>query len=221
MTPNLLFTADDFLYGRARFRAGGAAEPTRQLVLLVLVFGPLYGAFMGSFQLDSPERLLQVLFAAVKMPILLFATSALCLPGFFIFNTVLGLREDFSDALRSILAGQAALSIALASLAPMTRFFYFSSSDYQSALVFNALMFTLATGAGHFVMLRRYRLLIAKHPKHRWALGAWLILFVFVGMQMGWTLRPFIGDPNAPVRFFREEPFTNAYVVILHLLTSW
>jgi hypothetical protein len=31
----------------------------------------------------------------------------------------------------------------------------------------------------------------------------WVILFGLVGAQMGWVLRPFVGDPNLPFQFFR------------------
>ena len=33
----------------------------------------------------------------------------------------------------------------------------------------------------------------------------WIIVFGLVGAQMGWMLRPFIGNPNKPVTFFRER----------------
>ena len=49
-------------------------------------------------------------------------------------------------------------------------------------------------------------------------LWGWLIAYTFVGIQMGWMLRPFVGTPGIPVTFFRQEPFTNAYVVIAKLV---
>lgn len=33
----------------------------------------------------------------------------------------------------------------------------------------------------------------------------WVIVFGLVGAQMGWVLRPFVGNPNAPFTFFRER----------------
>ena len=47
---------------------------------------------------------------------------------------------------------------------------------------------------------------------------AWLILYAFVGIQMGWMCRPFVGAPTLEPSFFRAEPFSNAYVVIAHLV---
>ncbi len=35
---------------------------------------------------------------------------------------------------------------------------------------------------------------------------------------MGWVLRPFIGNPRAPVQFFREDSWSNAYVVVLEMI---
>ena len=45
-------------------------------------------------------------------------------------------------------------------------------------------------------------------------LRTWIFVYVFVGIQMGWVLRPFIGNPRAPVQFFREDSWSNAYVVV-------
>ena len=63
-----------------------------------------------------------------------------------------------------------------------------------------------------------YRPLIERDPRHRWLLRTWIILYAFVGIQMGWNLRPFIGAPDEPVRFFREGAWENAYVVVARML---
>lgn len=211
--------ADLFLRGSGPFLPERAASrPGWWLPLMVVTFSPIYGALMGSFDLGSAERLLMMAYSGAKVPLLLFATTALCLPGFFVLNTVLGLRDDFREAVQAVLAGQAGLSIALASLAPFTRFWYFSCGSYRAALLFNAGMFTVATVAGQITMLRYYRPLIRRNRRHRLMLTVWVGFYAFVGMQMGWMLRPFIGDPKAPVAFFRQEPFSNAYVVIARLI---
>lgn len=214
-----LHHADQFLRGRGPFAASATADrPWWWLPLIVLCFSPLYGAAMGSYHCDSPQRIWMVVFSASKVPLLLLTTSLLCLPGFFVLSTVLGLRDDFRESLQAILAGQAAVSVALASLAPLTRFWYFSNGDYRDALLFNAAAFTVAGIAGQLVMLRYYRGLILRNPLHRLMLHAWLGLYAFVGIQMGWMLRPFIGHPDIPVTFFRQEPFSNAYVVVARLI---
>ncbi len=54
--------------------------------------------------------------------------------------------------------------------------------------------------------------------KHLWIASRWLVIYVFVGIQMGWVLRPFIGDPSAPVQFLREGSWSNAYEVLFQMM---
>ncbi len=54
-------------------------------------------------------------------------------------------------------------------------------------------------------------------------LWVWLLLFAFVGTQLGWTLRPFVGMPDEAFVLFRsiEGDFYSAVLhSILHILTS-
>ncbi len=60
--------------------------------------------------------------------------------------------------------------------------------------------------------------LIAANPRHRIARDAWLALYLFVAIQMAWVLRPFVGDPDQPTRFFRAGAWSNAYVEIAQLI---
>lgn len=202
----------------ARIASADAPAPPRVLAAALLIAGPIYGGVMGSFALDRAERWLMVLYAALKMPILLLGTTAVCLPGFFVLNSVLGLRQDFGRAFGAILTGQAALAVTLLSLSPVTRFGYESGVTHRGGVLLNAVMFLIATGVAQEVTRRRYRGLISEHPNHRIALALWAILYAFVGIQMGWTLRPFIGSPGLGVSFFRPEPFSNAYVVVFRMV---
>ena len=79
-------------------------------------------------------------------------------------------------------------------------------------------MFAVASISAQWLLRRDYRPLIERHPAHRWMLRTWIVIYVFVGIQMGWVLRPFIGNPRAPVQFFREDSWSNAYVVVLEMI---
>lgn len=195
---------DDVLRGR----------PSPRAWWLVLVCGLAYGAVMGTFG----ARGLQVVFSALKVPVLLAAAGALSLPSFFIMNTLLGVRDDFGEALRAVIAAQAGLTVILVALAPITLFWYASSADYRAAILFNALMFAVATVGAQVLLRRAYRPLVARNPAHRWLLRAWVVIYAFVGVQMAWVLRPFIGDPNGPVEFFRAGAWDNAYVIVAGMI---
>ncbi|MFB9324153.1 hypothetical protein ACFF2X_42625, partial [Cryptosporangium minutisporangium] len=41
-------------------------------------------------------------------------------------------------------------------------------------------------------------------PVNTRLLYVWVLLFGFVGTQLAWTLRPFIGEPSHPFQLFRD-----------------
>jgi hypothetical protein len=211
-------TADDILRGQLWITdEGRTAKLLFQLGLILAVFGMSYGAVMGSFGGVFGHRFWQLVISGVKVPLLLMVTFALSLPSFFVINTLFGLRSDFPHAVRALLASQAGLTIILASFAPFTVLWYVSSSNYQGAILFNALMFGTASFAAQAILRRLYRPLIERNRRHRLLLKTWLVIYAFVGIQMGWVLRPFIGSPNLPPQFFRESAWGNAYVTLLEI----
>ena len=202
---------------RSDVDASGAVGPARasgllQLVTMLVVFGAFYGAVMGGFGGIGGQRALQPVYSAVKVPLLLLVTFALSLPSFFVLNTLLGVRDDFPHVLRGLASTQAALTIVLASLAPLTMFWYASSADYRQALAFNTLMFAVASFAAQLLLRRWYRPLVARNSRHRMLMRAWLVIYAFVGVQTAWVLRPFVGHPGGRVSFFRYgAAWGNAY----------
>ena len=206
-----LARAEDVLRGRPGMGAG-------RLAGYVALCGAAYGGVMGTFGGLAGDRPWQVAYSALKVPLLLLATLLLSLPSFFVLNTLLGLRADFARALRVLVGAQAGLTIVLVALAPVTVLWYASSADYPTAILFNALMFAAASLGAQVLVRRGYRGLIARDPRHRWLLRAWIVVYAFVGVQMGWLLRPFVGAPGRPVQFFREDSWGNAYVVVARMI---
>ena len=198
----------------AILRPAGANARLRHAVVAVVLGGGVYGAVMGSFGGVSGDRGLQIVFSAVKVPLLLLLTTALALPSFFVVNTVLGLRRDWPAALRAVLGAQGAVAIVLAALAPYTAVWYASSGHYQRATAFNGVMFLVAAVAAQWVLRQYYAPLVAGDRRHRSLVRGWLILYAFVAIQLGWVLRPFVGDPSQPPTFFRAGAWGNAYVVV-------
>lgn len=190
----------------------------RQMVVRIILCGSVYGAVMGSFGGFAGDHLLQAVYSAIKAPILILLSFAICLPFFFTLNTLLGLRDDFGQALAALLKTQAIVTLALVSLSPYTAIWYCSTTKYEPALLFNAAIFTIASAAGQAMLRKFYQPLIHRNRCHQMMLRLWLFLYAFVGIQMGWTLRPFVGDPRTAVHFFRDGAFTNAYEMIWKIL---
>ena len=81
-------------------------------------------------------------------------------------------------------------------------------------------MFAVASLGAQWILRREYRPLIRKDVRHLWMLRAWIVIYVFVGIQMAWVLRPFIGDPLKAVQFFREGSWSNAYEEVWKILSA-
>jgi hypothetical protein len=205
------------LRGEAGTRDELAGLPLPLLLGLIFACGATYGAAMGSYSAIGNPRLLQSVYSAVKVPLLIVATFCLSLPSFFVLNTVLGLREDFRFALRVLLSSQAGQMAILASLTPYIILWNASSSVHEATILFNGLMFAVSTIGGQIILRRAYRALVARDGRHRILLRVWLVTYAFVGIQLGWTLRPFVGDPRAATAFLRADSLTNAYIALIEI----
>ncbi len=199
---------DELLRSRGRHAVGIGSVPWQDLTCSLLAAGALFGAIMGTWSGRAP----QIAYSAIKVPLLMTTTSAVCLPCFFVVNTILGLRDDFLAACRGLLSAQATLAIVLAALAPLTAFVYVSGCSYPTATMTNGGVFLTATICGQYMLARHYRPLLAKDARHIFGLGTWLLLYVFVAIQLAWSLRPFIGWPEVETSFLRADSWTNAYV---------
>jgi hypothetical protein len=212
---------DDVL--RAGIRPPDVAAPHTllpRLVAFVCVFGMTYGLVMGSYSGWGGNRLWQACYSAAKVPILLLGTFAICLPSFFVLNVVAGLRSDFPAVLRALLTAQAGMTMVLCSLAPFTVIWYLSPASYNAAVLFNGAAFAIASLATQANLRRLYHPLVQSHRKHAFLLRVWLVLYIFVGIQLGWLLRPFIGLPGTAVELFRADAWGNAYIALFHHFAS-
>lgn len=203
-------SVDQLLRADGRFATDRDDVPWRSLVLIGALGGAFYGVVMGSHTL----RPLQAFYSSFKVPLLLVLSTALCMPSFFVLNTILGLRDDFRAACRGVFAAQATIGVALVSLIPVLLVVYLGTPAYQLIQVLNGLLFLIATAAGQVTLARHYRALIRRNARHRIPYAGWVLLYVFVAIQSAWVLRPFIGNPRLPVGFLRPDPWNNAYIEI-------
>ena len=214
---------DRLLRGESEFSAAPQLTdveraPVRTQLLIIVLFGVAYGAVMGSYGGLAGDGWKQALLSAVKVPFLFTVTFALCLPSFFVLNALAGLAHDFRRVLTALLAFQAIAALVLSAVAPITFLFNVSTDFYQLMILWNGLAFGIATLTGHAMMRRLYRALIAGNSRHRLLYRVWMGLYIFVGIEMGWVLRPFIGDPHLPVQFFRRGAWGNAYGEVIGLV---
>ena len=216
---NLALSIDQFLrepelwIGKERSRSRVRAQ-----IRMIVVCGLAYGAVMGSFNGAAGEGWKQMLVSGSKVPLLFLVTFGLCLPSFWVLNTLAGLRADFLRVLNAVLGFQSLAAIVLVALAPITGLINVSTNYYAFVVFCNGITFAIASLCAHWMMSKLYQRLITANHRHALLLRVWVVLYWFVGIQMAWVLRPFIGDPHKPVEFFRDGAWGNAYVEVIHLV---
>jgi hypothetical protein len=171
----------------------------RALLLQSTLCFALYGAVMG-----LTHGWQQALYSAIKLPALFLLTLVVCLPSLYFFNILLGSRLYLPQVLALSLTAITITAALTASLAPITLFFWLSGRDYDFALVMNV-TFLAITGAigllfliGGMIQIDPIRGLFSL----RWpVLLVWMMLYAFVGTQMAWILRPFMGTLEQVIPF--------------------
>jgi hypothetical protein len=182
---------------------------TKIAALLVCSFVcfSFYGAIIGAF--SSPQ---QALASAIKLPALYLLTLVVCLPALYIFNVLFGSTKSLGQHFAYILSTAAVIALLLCGFAPVTLFFLITINplkDYSFFLLLNVAIFTLTGVFGVSFLYQAMRPDEAE-TDHNVKLRAkilrlWLILYGFVGSQLGWTLRPFFGSPDESFAIFRPR----------------
>ena len=166
--------------------------------------------------------------SAVKLPLLFLLSAAVCLPLLYVLNVLLGPKSQFRQVFSMIMSSIAVPSIVLGACAPIVLFFMLSTSSYGFIKLLNVGVFALAGFYGVWY-LKKNMLDILKAEgipqeqfKEREAsvqkiIQWWLITYGFVGSQMAWILRPYIGNPGQEFSFFRSLE-SNFYLDVLQTI---
>jgi len=208
-------------------------ETGRVLGYVAMIFAGagLYGAAMGYWR--SP---VQAGYNVVKFPLVILTTTL----GNALINgmlaPLLGLNLGFRQSLMLVLMSFTIAAAILGSFAPVVFFIVWNTPSLsgQTQVPLAAYNFVQLTHvvmiafAGVAANVRLFRLLHSLSGSRRVArkiLFAWLAGNLFLGSQLCWILRPFIGSPALPIEFFRPNAFQgNFYETVFraigHLFSS-
>jgi len=182
------------------------------LVGLSALYGAAAGAYAGAAQSLS---------AAIKLPLLFLGTLAICFPGFFVIQVLVGSRLKLSQVLALVLGALSLSAILLAAVVPITLFFLFTGANYHFLMLLHVL---IVLGAGLLGMVALHDGLAfacekrGVYPRKAMTImKVWAVLFAFVGIQMGWNLQPFVGDRGQPFQLFRHNE-GNFYTAVVYSL---
>ncbi len=217
------------------------------IVALAMIDGACMGSF-ALFRIKGPTAM-QMVASMVKVPLLFYLTLLVTLPSLYVFNTLVGSRLRLGTFVRLLVASLGVMTAVLASLGPIVAFFSVSTASYAFMLLFNVAVFTVSGVLGlAFLLQTLHRLsivdsqtpypaeggsweaaepasaldplenrVLSKHVKTVFRL--WVIVFALVGAQMGWVLRPFVGNPATPFAWLRGRE-SNFFQAILQTIAS-
>ena len=189
----------------AEWRAGRVAMH----IAVIAVGAGCFGAAMGWWR--APE---QAFYVAIKFPFILLLTAL----GNTLLNAMLapllGLNISLRQSLLAILMSFAIAAAILGAFSPLVGFLVWnapamtpdvkSTATYGLIKLVDVVVIAFAGIAGN---VRLFQLLAQLGGSRRIAwrvLVAWLVGNLFLGSQLSWIARPFMGAPQLPVVFLRE-----------------
>ena len=182
-------------------------------LVVTIAMGMIYGVVMGATNLlQGTEMALFGKFAmmpitAIKVTTLLLLTLVIVIPPIYVSNSFVGSRFSFKQLVVLLLAGCAVTSTVLASMATVAFFFALTSTSYYFIKLLHVLFFAYAGFMGLRFVLATFSA-VAKATGKRLdysLLIMWIVLYAFVGTQLAWVMRPFIGRSDMPVTLFRPR----------------
>lgn len=170
----------------------------RAAILTIAVGAGAFGAALG-FSRGG----LQVLFAGVKLPLVILLTAAISTPALVAVRRVTVGRGSMPSALALVLSSLARGSLVLAALAPLVVLAASWGASYHQMVLIAVACCAVGGAVGLRLFLSR---LGGERPGARAVIGAAILLVVaLVGTQMTWTLRPYVVRPRT-----EDLPFVRA-----------
>ena len=202
-------------------------EKRRVLGYVAVIFtgAGLYGAAMGYWR--SP---VQAGYNLVKFPLVILATTL----GNALINgmlaPLLGLNLGFRQSVMLVLMSFTIVAAILGSFAPIVFFIVWNTpplvgqvevpwATYNFVQLTQVVIIAFAGVAANVRLFRLLRALSSNDRAARKIVFAWLVGNLFLGSQLCWILRPFIGSPVLPVEFLRPTAFQgNFYETVFHAI---
>ncbi len=173
-------------------------------LMLLVIFSFLYGVVMGCY-----NGVLQSISSGVKVPMLFLLIIVICFPAFFVIQTILGSKLKLSQMLSIILSGFVLTTSIMVSFGPIVIFFLITGDNYAFIKLLHVAIITVSGLFGMRSIIEALKFSCERkniYPK----VGVrvfrfWILILAFVGAQLSWSLRPFIGARGLPFQLFREQ----------------
>ena len=194
-------------------REGAGSRIWRQIVALAaLAFA--YGVVMGSY-----HSVTQALAAGLKVGALMFLTLLICFPAFYVIQMLFGSRLRLHQMVSIVLSGFVLCGAIMLSFAPIVVFFLLTGGHYHFLQLLHIAIFALSGIFGMKMVVDALQYSCEKenvYPRVGVAVFRfWVVILAFVGIQLAWNLRPFLGDRDCPFELFRDYE-GNFYTALIY-----
>ncbi len=203
------------------------------LVVTLLGLG-LFGAAMG-----LTSGLPWALTSSIKLPLVFCASLLICLPTLYYFSLLVGGRLTLLQTIALILTALTVTAVLSLGFALISLFFHFTGSGYSFMVALNVVMLAVSAGAGLLFLVQGALYMDQTAPPAHVSLSgwfgffltggarsavlvSWVLIFGFIGLQMGWTLRPFLGAPGSDFVLMRpvEGSFYQSFLGVVEQVLS-
>lgn len=180
---------------RVHFRHAWRVKQAR--IDLGLLAGGVAGAMAWGAAMGSHVGRTHMLITTVKMPLFFLFTLLLCFPLMHMALLASGIRVRVSQTLTVSLSEISTTTLCLGACAPVVAVFCVSAPIPSMASYLNLYLLCLVCGIGAGVVGLRalnHGMKSLTNAKIRAPLTLWAFVYQFVGAQVAWVLRPWIGS---------------------------
>jgi hypothetical protein len=169
-----------------------AASAIVAIALGAILFGAAVGSWRGGAQIG---------YAALKLPVVTLGTLALCVPAFHAIAAVFGRPWSLRSAVSIMLVAGARFSLVLLAATPVVWLTVNLGAPYDAVKLVAAFAYALGGLAALGLLLQG----LGDGPGKLATVVTFVGVFLVVGGQTAWILRPYIGTPGIE----RVELFTS------------
>jgi len=184
------------------------------LCLLLTLFSFAYGIIMGSH-----HSFTQAFATGIKIPLLFSLTLLICFPAFLIIQFVLGSKLTLTQMIAITLSGFVLTTSVMIAFAPIIIFFQLTGGNYYFLILLHISIWALSGFFGMKTVVGALKYSCEKKNVYPHTgvvvFRFWVVILAFVGIQLGWNLRPFLGKRGEPFQLFREYE-GNFYTAIIY-----
>jgi len=181
-------------------------------ITILLLFS--YGFVMG-----VNHSMLQAVSAGIKLTILFILSILICFPTFYVIQVIVGSRMKLINLSAIILSGALLSGWILVAFIPIVIFFMLTGGNYYFMQLLHIAIMAFSSIFGMLVVIDALKFnceLENVYPKTGVTIfRIWIIIFMFVSIQLGWNLRPFMSQKSESFQFFRQYE-GNFYAAIIY-----